>query len=43
MSISFIRPVLEYSGIVWDNCNNDDKQAVEKIQIEPLRKITGAT
>ena len=43
MYISFIRPVLEYSGIVWDNCNNDDKQAVEKIQIEALRIITGAT
>ena len=44
MYVSFIRPVLEYSGIIWDNCN-DDKQAVEKIQIEALRinVITGAT
>ena len=42
MYVSFIRPVLQYSGIVWDNCN-DDKQAVEKIQIEALRIITGSS
>ena len=43
MYISFIRPVIEYSGIVWDNCNNVNKQDAEKIQIEALRIITGAT
>ena len=34
MYISFIRPTLEYSGIVWDNCSNQDKKLIESIQID---------
>ena len=43
MYISFIRPTLEYSGVVWDNCTNQDKKLLESIQIEAKRIVTGAT
>ena len=43
MYISFIRPTLEYSGVVWDNCTNQDKKLIESIQIEAMRIVTGAT
>ena len=43
MYISFIRPTLEYSGVVWDNCSNQDKKLIESIQIEAMRIVTGAT
>ncbi len=41
--LSFIRPLLEYSSIVWDNCTAGDKQRLENIQIEAARIVTGAT
>ena len=37
MYFSFVRPVLEYSGTVWDNCSNEDKKYFESIQIEAMR------
>ena len=43
MYVSFIRPTLEYSGGVWDNCNDQDKKLLENIQIEAMRIVTGAT
>ena len=43
MYVSFIRPTLEYSGAVWDNCNDQDKKLLENIQIEAMRIVTGAT
>lgn len=43
MQISFVRPALEYSGVVWENCNNQDKKHLESIQIEAMRIVTGAT
>ncbi len=41
--LSFIRPLLEYADIVWDNCTQYEKDAVEKIQIEAARITSGAT
>lgn len=41
--ISFIRPVIEYADIIWDNCMQNDKQELEKIQLEAARISTGAT
>ena len=41
--ISFIRPVLEYSDVVWDNCAQIEINALEKIQLEAARIVTGAT
>ena len=41
--ISFIRPILEYADIIWDNCSQQEKQELEKIQTEAARVATGAT
>ena len=41
--MSFIRPTLEHSGVVWDNCTNQDKKLIEAIQIEAMHIVTGAT
>ncbi|MEW8543133.1 MAG: reverse transcriptase family protein, partial [Candidatus Thiodiazotropha sp.] len=43
MYVSFIRPVLEYSGSVWDNCTLNDNKSLEAVNIEAMRIITGAT
>ena len=41
--ISFLRPTLEYANIVWDNCTQYEANAIEKIQTEAARIVTGAT
>ena len=43
MYISFIRPILEYGDVVWDNYTQQEKQDIEKIQIEAARIVTGTT
>ena len=43
MYFSFIRPLLEYGDVIWDNCCNYEKYEIEKIQIEAGRIVTGAT
>ncbi|MCG8077918.1 MAG: reverse transcriptase family protein, partial [Candidatus Thiodiazotropha taylori] len=40
---SFIRPILEYADIVWNNCSQNDANELEKIQNEAARIVTGAT
>ena len=40
---TFIRPILEYADVIWDNCSNYEKKELEKIQIEAARIATGAT
>jgi hypothetical protein len=40
---AFIRPLLEYSDVVWDNLSYHDEQELEKIQLEALRIISGCT
>ena len=39
----FIRPLLEYGNIIWDNCLQESKKAVENIQLDAARIATGAT
>ena len=39
----FIRPLLEYGKIIWDNCSQESKKAVENIQLDAARIATGAT
>ena len=39
--ISFIRPLLEYADVVWDNCTQ--QEANELVQNEAARIVTGAT
>ena len=43
MYFSFIRPLLEYSDIVWGNCNQRDTNDQEKLQTKSGRIVTGAT
>ena len=43
MFITFIRPLLEYGDIVWDNCTAQQKKTIESIQTEAARICTGAT
>ena len=43
MYISFVRPIIEYSNVVWDNCSNFLKNEIELIHHEAARIISGAT
>ena len=40
---SFIRPLLEYADVVWDNCMQYKANELEKIQLEAARIVGGAT
>ena len=35
--IAFIRPLLEYADVIWDNCTHYEKNELEKNQIEAAR------
>ena len=37
--ISFLRPVLKYAFVVWDNCTVREKESLEKIQNETARTV----
>ena len=39
----FIRPILEYGDVIWDNCAKYEKEALDKIQNEAERIAIGAT
>ena len=39
--LSYILPVLEYSCIVWDRCTVQDMNALQKVQNEAARIVTG--
>ena len=41
--ILYIRPTIEYSSIVWNGCLEQDKTALEKLQYEAARIVTGLT
>ena len=41
--VSFIRPLLEYADVVWDNCTLYEVNALEQIQLEAARIVTGTT
>ena len=38
---SFIRPLLEYADVIWDNCTHQNKNKLELIQLEAARISTG--
>lgn len=40
---TFIRPLLEYASVVWDNCTQYEKAELDKIQNEAARIVTGTT
>ena len=41
--IAFVRPILEYADVVWDNCTQQEKHEIEKPQLEAARIATGTT
>ena len=41
--ISFLRPILEYASVVWDNCTLYEKDQLDKVQNKAARLVTGAT
>ena len=43
MYLTFIRPILEYSCEVWDNCSKTESDRLEKLQLEAGRIVTGLT
>ena len=43
MYFSFIRPLLEYADVIWDNCTKYEVNEFDKIQNEAARIVTGAT
>ena len=40
---AFVRPILEYSNVIFDNCTQYEKDELEKIQTEAARISTGCT
>ena len=40
---SFIRPLLEYGDVIWNNCAQYEANELEKIQYEAARIVSGAT
>ena len=40
---TFVRPMLEYSDIIWDNCNLETRRNLENVQLDAARILTGAT
>ena len=43
MYFAYIRPLLEYSDVVWDNCSTASKKQLNAIHIEAARIVSGAT
>ena len=40
---SFIRPLLEYADLIWNNCTQYESNELEQIQNEAARIVTGST
>ena len=40
---SFIRPLLEYGNVIWNNCAQYEANELEQIQYEAARIVSGAT
>ena len=40
---AYIRSLLEYADVLWDNCKPEQCNEIEKIQLEAGRIVTGAT
>ena len=39
--MSFIKPILEYGDIIWDNCSERDAALLEDVEVTAARIITG--
>ena len=40
---SFIRPILEYADVIWDNVSQGLKDQLDKVQNQAARIVTGCT
>ena len=38
--LSFIRLILEYGNVIWDNCTQNEANLLESVQVEADRIIT---
>jgi len=43
MFTSFVRPVMEYGNVVWGGTYDSDMNKLEKINVDGMRLLTGAT
>ena len=41
--ITYVRPILEYSSVVWDGCTIEQRNSLEKLQNEAARIVNGLT
>ena len=39
--LSFIRPILAYGNVIWDNCTQNEANLLESVQVDAGRIITG--
>ena len=40
--VTVVRPILEYGAALWDNCNDYEKDQLERVQQMGMRAIKGA-
>ena len=43
MYFAYIRPLLEYGDVVWDNCILESKKLIDAVHVEAARIVTGGT
>ena len=43
MYFAYIRPLLEYSDVVWDNCFLESEKLLDAVHVKAARIVTGAT
>ena len=43
INLSYVRPIIEYSSIVWDGCSVSCSDSIDKSQNEAARIVTGLT
>ena len=43
MYFAYIRPVLGYSDVVWDNCSLESKNLLDDVHVEAAQIVTVAT
>ena len=39
--VAYIRPILEYANIIWDNCTKAQSDRLESVNLDAARIITG--
>ena len=43
MYFAYIRPLLEYSDVIWDNCSLESTKLLDAVHVEAALIVTGAT